>query len=115
MASDSDSYSNLTSDLDSSLEDASALDGESDDQDLGSVTVVVEPPQASLQATASGQPFPEHVIQVLESFYARGMRGWGKQHSADVESAAEATGLKRSQIEVIQFSQLYTCMHDCVN
>lgn len=45
---------------------------------------------------------------MLEMFYARGMRGWGKQHSADVESAAEATDLKQSQIEVLQFSQLYT-------
>lgn len=46
MASGSDSYSDLTSDLDSFLEDVSALGGESDDQDLG--LTLVELPQVSL-------------------------------------------------------------------
>ena len=50
--------------------------------------------------SVSYQPFPKHITQVLESFYARGMRGWGKQYRSDIASAAGATGLEQSQIEV---------------
>ena len=49
---------------------------------------------------ASGQQFPENVTQILELYYARGMRGWGKRHTADILSASNATGLKQAQIEV---------------
>ena len=46
------------------------------------------------------QPFPKHITQVLESFYTRGMRGWGKKHASAIDAAAGATGLAQSQIEV---------------
>ncbi len=43
------------------------------------------------------QPFPKDATQ---SFYTRGMRGWGKKHGPDIASAAGATGLQHGQIEV---------------
>ncbi len=55
-------------------------------------------PQAD-HPRVSYQPFPKHVIQVLESFYLRGMTGWGKQYRSDIASAAGATGLEQSQIK----------------
>ena len=48
--------------------------------------------QATIAHRAHGSQFPNDVTQVLESYYARGMRGWGKQHSADIASACKATG-----------------------
>ena len=83
--SDFDSYS----ELDDSSEDETDLESE----------VTVEHPIQSTLTTANG-PFPKHVAQVLESFYARGMKVWGKQHRPDIISASETTGLKQSQIEV---------------
>ena len=48
---------------------------------------------------SAGHPFPKYVyVDVLDSFY---IRGWeGKQHIADINSAARATGLKQSQVQV---------------
>ena len=42
----------------------------------------------------------KHVTQVLESFYTREMRGWRKNHALAIDTAAGATGLAQSQIEV---------------
>lgn len=41
-----------------------------------------------LQSASAGHPFPKHVTQVVDFFYIRGMRGWGKQHIADINRAA---------------------------
>ena len=47
-----------------------------------------------------GKPFPEEVATVLESLYIRGMTGWGKRHSRDIESAITSTGLQITQVKV---------------
>ena len=46
------------------------------------------------------KPFPEEVATVLESLYIRGMTGWGKRHSRDIESAIASTGLQLTQVKV---------------
>ncbi len=47
-----------------------------------------------------GTPFPEHISQALESFYNRGMVGWGKTHSANFAEAVHITGLSELQVQV---------------
>lgn len=48
----------------------------------------------------SGHPFPDHVKSILESFYGRGMSGWGAKHEAMLEEAMIITGLDRDQLKV---------------
>lgn len=92
--SDSDFESN------SELDTEASADGLSDHDDWESEELTVkQSDEASITHTAN-TPFPKHVAQILESFYARGMKGWGKLHRPDIIRASEATGLKQSQIEV---------------
>ena len=79
--------------------DNSSQDEVSDPDDGESEKTTEHQIQASPLTIVNGL-FPKHVTQVLESFYARGMKGWGKQHRPDIVSASEATGLEQSQIEV---------------
>ena len=95
MMSSTDFSDNLSDELDSQS-DISADEALDDAQNLPT-----EPGHSrTTLALASGQQFPEDVTQILESYYARGMRGWGKQHTAEIMSASKATGLKQAQIEV---------------
>ena len=48
----------------------------------------------------SGKPFSKEVAAVLESLYSRGMTGWGKKHSGDIETAIASTGLQLTQVKV---------------
>ncbi len=54
----------------------------------------------SMTVEQQGKPFPDHVSQALESFYNRGMVGWGKTHSANFAEAVHITGLSASQVQV---------------
>ena len=56
--------------------------------------------EASLMPAQSNQPFTPEVVAVLQSLYRRGMTGWGKRHSLDIESAVASTGLQLSQVKV---------------
>ena len=42
------------------------------------------------------------VVAVLESLYRKGMTGWGKKHSTDIEAAISSTGLHLTQIKVMR-------------
>ena len=44
--------------------------------------------------------FPDHVTALLESFYSRGLTGWGQKHAATFEDALKATSLSESQLKV---------------
>ena len=48
----------------------------------------------------TGKPFSKEVAAVLEALYSRGMTGWGKKHSADIETAIASTGLQLTQVKV---------------
>ena len=48
----------------------------------------------------SGKPFSKEAGAVLESLYRRGMTGWGRKHSQDIESAVASSGLQLSQVKV---------------
>ena len=48
----------------------------------------------------SGRPFPEHVTDVLESFYKRGMTGWSGDRTAIFQEALESTPLDDAQLKV---------------
>ena len=48
-----------------------------------------------------GKPFPlGEVSALVESLYVRGMTGWGKRHSRDIESAIASTALQLTQVKV---------------
>ena len=55
---------------------------------------------ASSIVSVSGRPFPDHVTQALESFYNRGMIGWGRSHSIEFTEALHVTGLTDIQLKV---------------
>ena len=48
----------------------------------------------------TGKPFSKEVAAVLEALYSRGMTGWGKKHSANIETAIASTGLQLTQWKV---------------
>lgn len=56
--------------------------------------------EESLMPVQSNHPFSPEVVAVLQSLYRRGMTGWGKRHSQDIESAVASTGLQLSQVKV---------------
>ena len=45
--------------------------------------------------------FSEEVHQILRSLYVRGMVGWGKKHSTNLNIAMARTGLNLSHIKVL--------------
>ena len=45
-------------------------------------------------------PFPEHIVETLESYYQRGMIGWGKMHIGAFTEALHITGLTANQLKV---------------
>ena len=45
-----------------------------------------------------GQLFPRRTTEILEGLYARGMNGWGKSHTSQIEEALDLTGLELSKI-----------------
>ena len=47
-----------------------------------------------------GKPFSKEVAAVLEALYSRGMTGWGRKHSGDIETAISSTGLQLTQVKV---------------
>ena len=49
----------------------------------------------------SGRPLPEHVTDVLEFFYKRGMTGWSGDKAAIFQEALESMPLDDSQLTVI--------------
>ena len=44
--------------------------------------------------------FSMEVVDVLEALYRRGMTGWGKKHSQDLDTAIASTGLHLTQVKV---------------
>ena len=48
----------------------------------------------------TGKPFSKEVAAVLKALYSRGMTGWGKKFSADIETAIASTGLQLTQVKV---------------
>ena len=44
--------------------------------------------------------FTEEAHETLRALYSRGMNGWGKKHSANINIAMAKTGLTLSQIKV---------------
>ena len=52
--------------------------------------------------TVSGsQTFPKEVTKVLEDLYLRGMRGWGQEHTDQIEIAITTTKLTVDQVKVL--------------
>ena len=78
----SDEQREAVVDLDLSAEeqpDSQTLpEGSLDHSDDDSVSRSQEPHDHADLHRVNYQPFPKHITQVLESFYMRGMRGWGK-------------------------------------
>lgn len=68
----------------SDIEDGSDIEGES----------------PIMTTMPSGKPFSKEVAAVLEALYKRGMTGWGKKHSGDIEAAITSTGLQLTQVKV---------------
>ena len=54
----------------------------------------------AMTTVQTGKPFSKEVAAVLEALYSRGMTGWGKKHSADIETAIASTGLQLTQVKV---------------
>ena len=48
----------------------------------------------------AGRRFPEAITALLESFYSRGLTGWGEKHTSVFEDALNATSLSESQLMV---------------
>ena len=62
--------------------------------------------------SVTGKPFPDHVIQALESFYRRGLVGWGKSHSTAFCEALHITGLTDAQ-QKVRFAFLCSSYFEC--
>ena len=60
----------------------------------------VEDSGATKTVPRSGKVFPKHVVAVLESFYSRGMTGWGEKHSIVIDEAMALTELTIDQLKV---------------
>ena len=50
------------------------------------------------------EQFPKETVAILDSLYSRGMTGWGRSHTADVQVALKSTNLNIEQIRV--------CIHE---
>ena len=48
-----------------------------------------------------GRWFSEATTCMLESYYNRGLTGWGNKHNDLFEEAIKATGLNESQLKVV--------------
>ena len=55
---------------------------------------------APLDGDSTGLKFPNEVTAILERLYSRGMTGWGKDHTGDIDIAIGSTGLTLSQVKV---------------
>jgi hypothetical protein len=55
---------------------------------------------------SAGRGFPEAIAALLESFYSRGLTGWGEKHASEFEDALKATSLSESQLQVYTFNEL---------
>ena len=46
------------------------------------------------------EQFPKETVAILDSLYSRGVTGWGRSHTADVQVALKSTNLNIEQIKV---------------
>lgn len=46
------------------------------------------------------KPTNSDQVEVLETMFLRGMKGWGQAHLIEIEAAKSATGLADQQIKV---------------
>ena len=67
---------------------------------MTTVTVKMNKMEPKARELCNGQPFPKDVVAVLDSFYERGMTGWGQKHSSSLDEVMEITGLSNSQLKV---------------